>query len=75
VEHHAALTMLDAAEAGPLNEIQQAQADLLRGRVAFASNYGSDAPPLLLKAASKFGPLTTALARETYLEALSAEHG
>jgi DNA-binding CsgD family transcriptional regulator len=68
----AALSMLDAAEAGPLNEMQQAQADLLRGRVAFALNYGSDAPPLLLKAASKFEPLAPALARETYLEALSA---
>jgi DNA-binding CsgD family transcriptional regulator len=68
----AALAMLDAAEAGPLNEMQHAQADLLRGRVAFALNYGSDASPLLLKAASQFEPLAPALARETYLEALSA---
>jgi hypothetical protein len=41
----AALRLLAAAEAGPLGEFQRAQADLLRGQVAFASSRGSDAPP------------------------------
>ena len=68
----AALRQLTAAEAGPLGEFQRAQADLLRGQVAFASSRGSDAPPLLLKAARQFEPLDVRLARETYLEALAA---
>jgi DNA-binding CsgD family transcriptional regulator len=68
----AALRLLAAAEAGPLDELQRAQAALLRGQIAFASSRGSDVPPLLLKAARLFEPLDAQLARETYLEALSA---
>jgi AAA ATPase domain len=68
----AALRLVAAAEAGPLDEFRRARADLLRGQIAFASSRGSDAPPLLLKAARQFEPLDAALARETYLEALSA---
>ena len=43
--------------------------DLLRGQIAFASGLGSDAPPLLLKAAKRLEPLDLDLARETYLDA------
>jgi DNA-binding CsgD family transcriptional regulator len=68
----AALGLLATAEAGPLDEFRRARADLLRGQIAFASSRGSDAPPLLLKAARQFEPLDAGLARETYLEALSA---
>src|SRR5215471_13370933 len=68
----AALGLLAAAEAGPLDEPQRARSDLLRGQIAFASTRGSDAPALLLKAARRFEPLDARLARETYLEALSA---
>jgi DNA-binding CsgD family transcriptional regulator len=68
----AALALLAAAEVGPLDELQRARTDLLRGQIAFASSRGSDAPPLLLKAARQFEPLDVRLARETYLEALSA---
>src|SRR5947209_8335410 len=68
----AALRLLATAEAGPLDELQRARVDLLRGQVAFASSRGSDAPPLLLKAAKRLEPLDVGLARETYLEALSA---
>jgi DNA-binding CsgD family transcriptional regulator len=68
----AALQLLATAEAGPLDELQRARADLLRGQIAFASSRGSDAPPLLLKAARQFELLDERLARETYLEALSA---
>ena len=39
------------------------------GQVAFASGLGSDAPPLLLKAARRLEPLDLGLARETYLTA------
>ena len=64
-----ALELVAAAEAGPLDESQSARADLLRGQIAFASGLGSDAPPLLLKAAKRFEPLNLDLARETYLDA------
>jgi DNA-binding CsgD family transcriptional regulator/tetratricopeptide (TPR) repeat protein len=67
-----ALGLLATAESGPLDEFQRAQVDLLRGQIAFASRRGSDAPPLLLKAARQFEPLDVRLARDTYLEALSA---
>jgi hypothetical protein len=43
-----ALRLLPIAEAGSSGELQQAQAELLRGQIAFSSNIGSDAPPLLL---------------------------
>ena len=66
----AALGLLTMAEAGPLNDLQRAQVDLLRARITFASSRGAAAPPLLLMAAKRFERLDPALARETYLEAL-----
>ena len=57
------------AEAGSLDEMQSARADLLRGEIVFASGMGSDAPPLLLKAAKRLEPLDAGLVRETYLTA------
>jgi DNA-binding CsgD family transcriptional regulator len=68
----AALRLLATAEAGPLDGLQRAGAQLLRGQIAFASSSGSEAPPLLLKAAKSFEPLDIGLARQTYLEAFSA---
>ena len=67
-----ALELLTTAEAGSLDEMQSARLDLLRGEIAFASGMGSDAPPLLLKAAKRLEPLDTDLARETYLTAWMA---
>jgi len=61
--------LLAAVEAGPLDEFASARVDLLRGQLAFASGLGSDAPPLLLKAAKRLEPLHPDLARETYLNA------
>jgi DNA-binding CsgD family transcriptional regulator len=68
----AALRLLATAEAGPLDALQHAGAELLRGQIAFASSSGSEAPPLLLKAAKSFEPLDVGLARQTYLEVLAA---
>ncbi|HEV8164643.1 MAG TPA: hypothetical protein VGR74_09375, partial [Actinomycetota bacterium] len=65
----AALALVAAAEAGPLDEFQRTRVDLVRGQVAFASGLGSDAPPLLLKAARRLEPFDLELARETYLNA------
>jgi DNA-binding CsgD family transcriptional regulator len=66
-----ALELLAAEEAGPLDELQSARADLLRGQVAFAAGLGS-AAPLLLKAARRLEPLNLDLTRETYLDAWHA---
>jgi DNA-binding CsgD family transcriptional regulator len=76
-KHHAgapeaASRLLSIAEAGPLDELQRAQVDLLRAQIAFAVNRGNDAPPLLLKAAKRLEQVDVTLARGTYLEALSA---
>jgi DNA-binding CsgD family transcriptional regulator len=67
-----ALGLLGTAEAGPPDQLRRARADRLRGQIAFSSSRGSDAPPLLLKAAREFEPLDSRLARETYLDALAA---
>jgi hypothetical protein len=48
----AALRLVSAAAAGPLDDFQRARVSLLRGQIAFASSRGSDAPPLLLAKAS-----------------------
>jgi len=64
-----ALALLAAAEAESLDELASARVDLLRGLVTFGSGLGSDAPPLLLKAAKRLEPLDLGLARETYLTA------
>jgi DNA-binding NarL/FixJ family response regulator len=68
----AALGLLATAEAGPLDEFQSARVDLLRGEVAFASGFVSEAASLLLKAARRFELLDLDLARETYLDAWGA---
>jgi DNA-binding CsgD family transcriptional regulator len=67
-----ALRLLPTAEAGSPDELQQAHAELLRGQIAFSSNIGSDAPPLLLSAARRLERFDLDLARETYLDAWGA---
>jgi ATP/maltotriose-dependent transcriptional regulator MalT len=68
----AALGLLAAAEAGPLDELGRARVDLLHAHVAYAQNRGSDAPGLLLRAARTLAPLDVRLSRETHLDAWSA---
>jgi DNA-binding CsgD family transcriptional regulator len=68
----AALALLAAAEAGPLDELQRAQVDLLRAQIAFVVSRGHDTTPLLLDAAKRLEPLDLSRARETYLDALWA---
>jgi DNA-binding CsgD family transcriptional regulator len=64
--------LLSMAEAGPVDEVQRAQIDLLRAQLAFISSRGTDATPLLLAAARRLEPLDISLARETYVDAFSA---
>ncbi len=67
-----AARLLAAAEDGPLDELQRARVELLRGQIASASSAGSEAPGQLLKAAKRLEPLEPSLARETYLDAWGA---
>jgi len=67
-----ALALVGSAEAGPLDELQRAQAEVLRARILFAADRGRDAPALLLAAARRLGSLDGRRAREVYLDALTA---
>ncbi len=67
-----ALRLVATAEAGVLNELEQAKAELLRGQIAFLATRSGDAAALLLKAADRLREVDPELARETYLEALTA---
>lgn len=67
-----AVGLVTTATAGPIDEFQRARADLIRAHIAFASGMGSDAPPLLFKAARQLEPFDLDLARETYLAAWGA---
>jgi DNA-binding CsgD family transcriptional regulator len=76
-KHHAgasdaALRLLATAEAGPLDKLRRARAQLLHAQITFAATRGRDAPPLLLEAAKRLEPLDATLARETYLDAFAA---
>jgi DNA-binding CsgD family transcriptional regulator len=66
-----ALGLLVAAGAGPPNPLRAAQAEHLRGQIAFAQQRGT-AMAVLLGAARLLGPLNPSLAREAHLEALMA---
>jgi DNA-binding CsgD family transcriptional regulator len=67
-----ALTILDAAEAGPLDDLQRVRGEVLRARIAFTAARGREAPTLFLEAARRLESLDVSFARETYLDALIA---
>jgi DNA-binding CsgD family transcriptional regulator len=67
-----ALALLAVAAGGASDELGRARAYLLRAQIAFASRRVSEAPSLLLDAARRLESLDPGLARETYLEAVSA---
>jgi DNA-binding CsgD family transcriptional regulator len=68
----AALRLLDAAAAGPLDELDEALAQQLRGRVALQVGRRVEAVPLLLDAARRLEPLDPRRARDAHLDALFA---
>ena len=63
-----ALKLAASLQGAALDDLQRARVDLLRGRIAFGSSHGRDAPPLLLAAARQLEKRDPALARDTYLE-------
>jgi DNA-binding CsgD family transcriptional regulator/tetratricopeptide (TPR) repeat protein len=67
-----ARALLEVATADGCRAGQRARVNLLQAQIAFASRRGSDAPRLLLEAARELQRTDPKLARDTYLEALSA---
>jgi DNA-binding CsgD family transcriptional regulator len=67
-----ALSLLLAAEAGPLDEAGRACVDLLRGQVSYHSSDGDEAMPQLVAAARRFDTVDRGLAREASLCAMAA---
>jgi DNA-binding CsgD family transcriptional regulator len=63
--------LLTADDEGP-GGLHQAQVNLMRARIAFASGHDMAAPRLLLEAARRLEPLDLALARDTYRDAMGA---
>ncbi|HWF54666.1 MAG TPA: AAA family ATPase [Solirubrobacteraceae bacterium] len=68
----AALGLLVAVEAGPLDALQRARVELLRGQIALEQRRSGDAGRLLVSAARRLQSLDANLARETHVEALGA---
>ena len=68
----AALRLLAMAQAGPLDELGRARAELLRAQLAADPGRGRDASALLLKAAERLEPLHPGLARDAYRDAFCA---
>ena len=71
-EYGDALALLAAAHSVPLDDAVRARIDLVRAEISLASNCADEALPLLLGAARRLEPLDARLARDTYLDALSA---
>jgi DNA-binding CsgD family transcriptional regulator len=67
-----ALEVANRIEWIPLDDHQRAQIEVLRARVSFDFGRARDAPRLLLVAAQHLAPHDPQLARETFLDALSA---
>ncbi|WP_282108158.1 helix-turn-helix transcriptional regulator [Streptomyces liliiviolaceus] len=68
----AARELLALAESTAADEHGRARAALLRAHIAFASSHAGPAPTALLAAARRLVPLDVDLARETFLDAISA---
>lgn len=68
----AAHELLELTESAPLSEQRLASVARLRAHIAFAHGRGVDAAELLIDAARQLETLDVAMARETYLEALTA---
>jgi DNA-binding CsgD family transcriptional regulator len=64
--------LLSIAEAGSPSDFQQARIELMGAELAFLTDHGSEAPPILLKAARRLEPIDPELSRSTYLQALTA---
>jgi DNA-binding CsgD family transcriptional regulator len=66
----AASALVAAARRGPLNELADAEAQLLEAQIAFTSRRDRDAASLLAAAAQRLGPLDAGMSRAAQLEAI-----
>ncbi|SFC76277.1 regulatory protein, luxR family [Nocardioides terrae] len=67
-----ATELASLAELSPLTALDRARLDRLRARILFARSRSDEAAPLLLQAAQALAAEGSPLARETFLEAISA---
>jgi DNA-binding CsgD family transcriptional regulator/tetratricopeptide (TPR) repeat protein len=67
-----ALGLLVSAEAGPLDDLGRVRVNLLRAQIDYSLNSDSGALQQLLEVGKRLEPLDAGLARETYLDGLSA---
>ena len=67
-----AARLLTAVDGPALDELQNAEADLLRGRIAFARVGDGDGPKFMLRAARRLAELDPVRSRGCYLETLEA---
>ena len=68
----AASALVTAARRGPLDELEDAQGQLLEAQIAFSSRRGRDAASLLAAAAGRLAPLDAGMSRAAHLEAIWA---
>jgi DNA-binding CsgD family transcriptional regulator len=68
----AALMLLERAASAPMDELEIAMIQRLRGRIALQLSRSGEAAPLLLDAARRIESFDPGLARDTHLEALYA---
>ncbi len=71
-EYDEAIDLLDGIQLEPLSDHDRAQADLVRGRILFASQSAATGLPTLLAAAKRLERSDAALATETYRDAIHA---
>jgi DNA-binding CsgD family transcriptional regulator/tetratricopeptide (TPR) repeat protein len=64
--------LLAIAESGSLTDAQRARIGFVRAQLAYVSNRGGEAPALLQAAAKTLESVDTELARESYLDTMSA---
>ena len=68
----AALTLLESAASAPMDALEVAMAQRLRGRIALHVGRSGEGAPVLFDAAQRLESLDPGLARETHLEAMHA---
>src|SRR6185436_18039477 len=68
----AALRLLESSASAPLDPLEVAMAQRLRGRIALEVSRSGEGAPVLFAAARRLESLDRGLARETHLEALHA---
>jgi DNA-binding CsgD family transcriptional regulator len=64
--------LLLSVEAGPIDDLGRTRVDLVRAMIAYNSNHGNDALPLLMAGARRLESIDVTMARATYLDAMSA---